>query len=350
MIPMLLAMFLAFQVTPELKQHVDAGLKAKAAGDIDSEIREFKRVVELAPELPAAYVNLGAAYLEKKDYAGAIPPLKKALELNSNLPGAEAMLGSALLSQGYAAEAVSHLEKGQADDLVGLALLESGRPREAVEHLEAAIEKRPDDPDLLYYLGLAHSQMARELFERLKVKYPDSARTQQMLGDELAAIGDRDAAVKHLKAALAARPDLRGVHFALGELLLGSGDYEGAEREFRDESKLVPGDAATAYKLGLVLMNRGQTREALTELQRANTLQPDMPGTMVELGRALASTGDSAGAEKLFRRVVELEPDSKLAETSHYQLAQVYRKLGRAEDADKEMTRFQQMRSKKREE
>jgi hypothetical protein len=48
--------------------------------------------------------------------------------------------------------------------------------------------------------------------------------------------------------------------------------------------------------------------------------------------------------------VVELEPDSKLAETSHYQLAQVYRKLGRAEDADKEMTRFQQMRSQKREE
>src|SRR5919204_3922788 len=110
---------LAFQVTPELRQHVEAGLKAKAAGDFDTAIREFRRVAELAPDLAAAHVNLGAVYLEKKDYADAIPSLRRALELNPDLPGAHGMLGTALLALGYAAESVSHLEKAGADDLLG---------------------------------------------------------------------------------------------------------------------------------------------------------------------------------------------------------------------------------------
>src|SRR5579862_5608910 len=104
-----LVLLLALQATPELKQHVDAGLKAKSAGDLDAAIREFQRVVELAPNLAAAHVNLGAVYYEKKDYTHAIPPLRKALELNPDLPGAQGMLGVALLAQGYAAESIPHL-------------------------------------------------------------------------------------------------------------------------------------------------------------------------------------------------------------------------------------------------
>ena len=66
MIAAALLLLLAFQVTPELRQHVEAGMKAKSAGDLDTAIREFKRVVELAPELAAAHVNLGAVYFDKK--------------------------------------------------------------------------------------------------------------------------------------------------------------------------------------------------------------------------------------------------------------------------------------------
>ena len=61
-----MALLLALQVAPELKKHVDAGLKAKHAGDLDTAIREFERVVELAPELAASYVNLGAVTSRKR--------------------------------------------------------------------------------------------------------------------------------------------------------------------------------------------------------------------------------------------------------------------------------------------
>src|SRR5262249_40130786 len=156
----------ALQVTPELKQRVEAGLKAKNAGDLDTAIREFQRVVDLAPQLAAAHVNLGAVYLDKKDYAHAIPPLRRALQLNPNLPGAGGWLGTALLALGYAGESVPHLEKGAVEDLLGVALLESGRTRDALDHLERAILKRPDDPDLLYYLTEAHEQLSRQVVDK----------------------------------------------------------------------------------------------------------------------------------------------------------------------------------------
>lgn len=262
MIP-LLVLLLAAQATPELRQHVDAGLKAKHAGDLDTAIREFQRVVELAPGLAASHVNLGAVYFEKKDYGAAIPPLRKALELNPKLPGASRMLGAALLAQGFASEALPHLEASQSEDLLGVALLETGRAREAMDKLEAALEKKPGDPDLLYYLSQAHQRMAKQAYDALATHNPDSARAHQAMAENLAAERNRAGAESHWRAALGQRPDLRGVHLALGELYLGSGDYEKAEAEFREEARLAPGSAAAAYKLGLTLMNRGETKAAV---------------------------------------------------------------------------------------
>ena len=337
---------LLLQVSPELRQHVEAGLKAKAGGDLDTAIREFQRVAELAPGLAASHVNLGAVYYEKKDYAQAIPPLKKALELNPDLPGAQGMLGAALLAQGYAAEAIPHLEKGQLEHLLGVALLEAGRPRDAVDRLETALQKSPGDEDLLYYLSQAHARLSRQLFDKMRSEKPSSPRTQQMIGEAMAAAGNRVEAEKHLHSALDVRPDLRGVHFALGELHLESGDYEKAETEFRAEVALTPASAAAAYKLGLVLLRRGQTTEALSHLKRADQLMPGMPETQLELGKALLASGDDAGAEAAFRKVLEVESTSQLAQAAHFQLAQIYRKQGRAADADRHLKLFQQLRGK----
>lgn len=342
-----LLLLFAFQITPELKQRVDAGLSAKARGDLDAAVREFTRVVELAPNLAAAHVNLGAVYFEKKNYREAVPVLRKAVELDVNLAGAHGMLGAALLSQGYAADSVPHLEKAQADDLLGVALLESGRPREALDRLESALLKRPGDVDLLYYLSQAHGLLSKQIFDRLRASGQNSARVQQMVGQAMAAGGKAGEAELQFRAALTARPDLRGVHYALGEQYLQAGDYEKAEAEFRAETKLTPGSAAAAYKLGFVLFQRGRTQEAITELSRANRLQPGMPETLLELGKAMNASGDPASAEKYLRQLLEAEQGTKLAEAAHFQLSQAYRKLGRGAEAERQLRLFQELRKKK---
>ena len=188
MIPVILIL-LALQVTPELRQHVESGLKAKASGDLATAANEFTRVVELAPNLPAAHVNLGAVYFEQKNYSAAIPEFRKALQLQKELPGVHAMLGAALLAQGFASLAIPHLEAAKSEDLLGVAFLESGKTRDAIDHLEAALGSRPDDPDLLYYLSAAYGQLAKLSFEKLKETSPDSARVQQAIGNGLVEMG-----------------------------------------------------------------------------------------------------------------------------------------------------------------
>jgi hypothetical protein len=69
-----------------------------------------------------------------------------------------------------------------------------------------------------------------------------------------------------------------------------------------------------------------------------------MPETLLELGKATAAVGEFASAETLLQKVVEQEQASRLAESAHFQLAQIYRRLGRPADADREMKRFQELR------
>jgi tetratricopeptide (TPR) repeat protein len=338
---------LAAQIASELNERVAAGLKAKKQNDLETAIREFKRVVELAPNLPAAHMNLGAVYFEKRDYDKAIPALRKALELNPELIGAHELLGAALAARGYWADAIPSLEKAQVPELLGVALLETGRVREAIDRLESALEKRPEDPDLLYYLGQAYGRLSKQFVDRLVGHGVDTARKEQLLGEAAAETGKRDAAEKHFRAALEKRADLQGVHLAIGELYLTSGDYANAEREFREELRLTPGAAITHYKLGATLLERGRLEESLAELKLADRLRPEMPETLLELAKATAAAGDSRAAESLFQKVISLEKTSELARIAHFQLAQLYRKLGRTADAERELQLFQTIRRRK---
>jgi tetratricopeptide (TPR) repeat protein len=87
--------------------------------------------------------------------------------------------------------------------------------------------------------------------------------------------------------------------------------------------------------------------EAVAELRRAESLAPDMPETLLELGKALSASGDLAGSEPRLRRVLEIEKASSLAEAAHLYLAQLYRKLGRDPEADRELEPLREIRSRR---
>src|SRR6516164_11743789 len=108
-------------------QHVQGGLEARKQHQVDVEIAEFRKATEIDPTLADAFMNLGAAYMEKHDYGSAILPLKRALELSPDLPVAHQLLGYALLAQGYAAEAIPHLQRVGAREALGIAQIETGQ-------------------------------------------------------------------------------------------------------------------------------------------------------------------------------------------------------------------------------
>jgi tetratricopeptide (TPR) repeat protein len=345
MILFLLALLTSQAPAQDAMQHMRAGLEARKQHQVDVEITEFRKATEIDPNLADAFVNLGNAFMEKHDYGAAIPPLKRALELSPDLPVAHQLLGYALLARGYAAESIPHLQRVGALDALGIAEIETGQLTEAVNNFSAALANRPGDPDLLYYLGHSSGLLSKNAIDNLLQTHPDSARAHQALAENYLVLRQMPQAEKEYLEAIRLRPDLPGLHLELGQVYANSAQWPKAEVEFRAETQLRPGNAEAAYRLGAALLQEGNAHQAIAELKRANELKPDMPETLYSLGKAASLDGDAATAEKSWMKVIEIEKDTALAAQSHFGLAALYRKQGKAQQAQQQLAEFQRLQS-----
>lgn len=333
-------------ISPEGAQHMQAGVDAHQQGKFDVAIQEFRKATETDPSFPQAFLNLGEVCLETRDFTCATAALKHSLELNPDLEPAHLQLGFALLAQGYAEESIPHLERAHSVGALAIAQIDTGRYEAAIANLSAALAQRPNDPDLLYYLGRASGLLSKRSIDTLVSAYPDSPRTHQAMGENYFVLRQMPQAANEFDQALKQRPDIPKLHLELGLVYAGQGNWPKAEEQFRYEAKLQPGNAEAAYRLGAVLLQQGKGREARVELARSDTLLPDMPETLYSLGKAASLEGDAALAEKSWLRLLAIEKDTSLAAQSHFGLAALYRKAGNTAKAQHEMQEYQKLQSK----
>jgi tetratricopeptide (TPR) repeat protein len=324
---------------------MQAGIAADKQHQFDVAITEFRKVTELEPTYADGFVSLGQAYMEKHDFASAILPLKRALEVDSDLTPAHQLLGYALLAQGYAAQAIPHLQRVDDKTGLGIAQIQTGQLPEAVASLQAALATRPNDPDLLYYLGRASGLLSKQSIDTLLAAYPDSPRAHQAMAENYFVLRQMPEAEKEYREALRLRPDVPEVHLELGEVYAGAFQWAKAEEEFRVQTKLQPGNAEAAYRLGTALLEQGKAHEARAELLRADKLLPDMPETLYSMGKAASLDGDGAAAEKAWTRLLSIEKETALAAQAHFALANLYRKQGKTAAAQREMQEFQRLQA-----
>jgi tetratricopeptide (TPR) repeat protein len=330
--------------SPEAMQRLQAGVELEKRGDLDGAIQEFEQTTNLAPNYDLGFLNLGDAYMKKREYSKAIPPLRKAAELNPQSSTTQRLLGFALLSQGYAAEAVPHLERIEEYGALGIAQIEAGKYSEAVTSLQAAIAKTPEDPDLLYYLCRASQGLSSQSLDSLLSTFPASARAHQAMGQQYFSMKEIAKAEKEYEEAIHMRPDLPGLHMELGQVYASVSDWPKAEELFRQETQLQPGNAEAAFRLGDALMKQGKMKEAFSELQRSDQLHPDMPETLYDLGKSALNL-QPVEAERALLRVTELEKETLLAAQAYQALSVLHRKQGKTELAAKELLEFQNIQS-----
>jgi len=158
--------------------------------------------------------------------------------------------------------------------------------------------------------------------------------------------GKKAEAEREYRTALKMNSALRGVHLAIGLLKMDAGDLNSAEAEFRAEAQLRPGDAEAAWRLGSVLLQKGQTRPALAELKRSNSLRPHMIETLFDLGKASGLENETAAAEKAWLEVIDLDDTGEMAASSHFQLSQLFRRQGKAAEANRQYKRFLELQPK----
>jgi tetratricopeptide (TPR) repeat protein len=223
-----------------------------------------------------------------------------------------------------------------------------GRPEAATEFLQVLGQSFPADPEVLYVLVHAYSDLSTRAAQELARTAPDSEQAHLLNAEALEMQGKWDAAVAEYQKVLKKSPNLAGTHFRLGRLLLskpnpGPDVAEQAGKEFEKELQIDPSNAAAEYILGELARQNQKLDEAIKRFERASTLDPQFGDAFLGLGEALISSRRFPEAIAPLQTAVKLEPANP---ATHYNLATAYSRTGKKAEADKEFAIHRQMTQK----
>lgn len=311
----------------------------------------LREIISRDPNNLNAQANLGVLLFFADNYADAIPHLHAALQLKPDLWRIQALLGIAEKRTGDPEGARKDLETAfpNLNDVkiqkeTGLELVElesaSGDLTQALGEAEKLTELLPGDAQVLFAAYEISEQVTDKTLLNTLIAAPDSAEMHMMMAGELASRGDRTNAIAQYREAIRLNPKLPGVHFELGEQLRASPDpalNAEAEAQFKAAVQLNQYDERAWCRLGEIVAAKGDYKTAEEDYKKALALQPRDSDAETDLAVDMISMNNTSGAIPLLEAAEKDDPSDIAA---HYRLSLLYRRAGRAQDADREMNLF----------
>ncbi len=194
-----------------------AGQQALAAGHYDEAESDFKKLLQIDPNIAEMHATLGVVYFQEKKFDQAVPELRRALKLKPGLTRASTLLAMSLSEVGEYQEALPGLEKGfqQATDPVtkrmcGLQLMRTytglQRDQDAVTVALELNRLYPNDPEILYHTGRVYGNYAFLTFHKLEVVAPTSIWRHQAAAEAFESEGSTDSAIREYHEVLKLDP------------------------------------------------------------------------------------------------------------------------------------------------
>lgn len=233
----------------------------------------------------------------------------------------------------------------------GLATVRCGlslnRVDDAVNALLWLNREFPTDPDVLYVTTHAFSDLSTRASLDLVKMAPDSYQAHELNAEALEMQGKWDDAAAEYRKILELNPQLPGIHFRLGRLILSKPQTpttaEDGRKEMEAELAIDPKNAGAEYVVGELARQAQKWDEAIEHFSRASKLDANFADAFLGLGFSLNSAGRYAEAIPPLETGVKLQPANP---TGHYQLTVAYGKMGRKQEAEREMALFQQTSEK----
>jgi tetratricopeptide (TPR) repeat protein len=226
--------------------------------------------------------------------------------------------------------------------------LQSADNRRVIDLLSPFEEAYAEDRAYAYLLGTA---LAREGdIERGQVWIDrvlsggDSAEARLLMGEAHLGVHDYPAAVEELTRAAALNPKLPTVHSLRGKALLATNDADGAEEAFRQELENNPNDFDANLHLGNLRKDDGRYDEARVYFTRASRLRPDDLSVLYALGGLYLATSEHQKACEALEGLVSQAPDFM---PGHVLLAQVYYRLDRKDEGNREHAIVQRLHAER---
>lgn len=334
-----------------------AAHQADAARDSDrlvDALRLYRQAVKLRPSWGEGWWWLGSIYYEQDRFPEAREAFARFAGMAKNPAPTYAFLGLCEYEMGDYQRASEHLrewvEGGSPgnDQLIEVAsfrwallLTRSGRFFEALYLLGKKVEKHGPDPTLAEAMGLAWMRM-----RNLPEDYPQEKREMVWLaGMASAYLSDLklDRVHEFQDRLLAHYGQEPNVHFFRGYVYEFEKRYDEAADEYRQELRISPQSAEAMVQLALMDVENANLDAARPLAIHAVSLEPKNALTHYAFARVLLANEQWSDAARELEVARQLAPNSSRV---RFHLAQAYRKLGRAADANRENATFERLKGR----
>jgi serine/threonine-protein kinase len=184
------------------------------------------------------------------------------------------------------------------------------------------------------YRAMGKLPEAIEELERVTASTPQNDEAFLLLGQALVEAGRLEQGLDAVHSAIRLRPAFWGHHYSLGVALYKAGRYPEAVTALRRAAELQPDNAWTHQMLGTAYHAMDDTKNAIAAYEKA--IQLGSASAYTNLGILYAAAGDLEASARAREQAVKLEPKSAI---KHHNLAAIYARMGRAEDARREYDR-----------
>ena len=200
--------------------------------------------------------------------------------------------------------------------------LREERLDEAEVALTDLLQRWPQQPDALHYLGvLRHTQGRSEegvaLIRQALAQVPDHVGAWNNLGNvllECMRLSEAIDAYRTGVAAAAADPASADALSNLGVVHRKLQQWSESEAACRDALALRPDFVEAWYNLSLALIGQGQVRDAMLANSKAITLSPRHQQARDQVLRALLLQGEREQAAQLYREWLAEDPDNPVVQ------------------------------------
>jgi tetratricopeptide (TPR) repeat protein len=208
----------------------------------------------------------------------------------------------------------------------------------ALDFLRLLNHQFPQDPDVLFVLVHAYSDLSSRVAQNLASTAPRSLPAHKLNAEALEVQGKWDEAQREYEEMLAKEPDAPSLHYLLGRLLLSrpqpdANSVQRAKEEFQKELQIDPRNAGAEYILGEMARQDSQLEEAILHFSRAAKLDSSFGDAFMGWGFCLVTLKRYEEAIPPLQAAVRLQQGNPSA---HYNLAVALSRTGQKEEADKE--------------
>jgi tetratricopeptide (TPR) repeat protein len=290
-------------------------------GNNTKAVELLNKALELNPNRPDVYNNLGWVAFTKGAYEEAITHWRRALEINAKLPGLRSSIAFSLMALGRYTEAIEQLENNvqifpksaYSHFLLGQAHLQQKDYENAKKHYQTAIGLDQNYVNAYYGLFTAYSRLkqqdnAREymaIFKKLKAEEMKALKVHDKLYDDLVAM----------------RQTVADNQILAARIYQAGGRFDKTEELLQKAITLDPENPIYLKELTGLYSVMNRPVEALKMYKRISEIEPQNPACFLNIGVISATLKRFDDAEEAFREVIKLAPEDS---SGYRELAWLY--------------------------